>query len=91
RIAQRIDAGETDRQIRVLTRAAEIQDLARSLNSMAQRFRGEVGELQRMQQIQNEFIGNVSHEVKNPIFAVSGYLEALGSSDLPPDLRQRYA
>ncbi|MEM6782930.1 MAG: HAMP domain-containing sensor histidine kinase [Bacteroidota bacterium] len=90
-IAQRIDAGETDRQIRVLTRAAEIQDLARSLNSMAQRFRGEVGELQRMQQIQNEFIGNVSHEVKNPIFAVSGYLEALGSSDLPPDLRQRYA
>ncbi|MEM8558443.1 MAG: HAMP domain-containing sensor histidine kinase [Bacteroidota bacterium] len=91
RIAQRIDAGETDKQIRVLTRASEIQDLARSLNSMAERFRGEVDELQRMQQIQNEFIGNVSHEVKNPIFAVSGYLEALGSSDLPPNLRQRYA
>ncbi|MEM0963036.1 MAG: ATP-binding protein, partial [Bacteroidota bacterium] len=48
-------------------------------------------ELQRMQQVQNEFIGNVSHEVKNPIFAVFGYLEALASDSLPAAQRKKYA
>lgn len=89
--AQRINEGELDRAIRVRTRAAEFQDLARSLNQMAGRFRSDIHELQRMQRVQNEFIGNVSHEVKNPIFAVFGYLEALGSDKLPKDQRQRYS
>jgi signal transduction histidine kinase len=89
--ARRMNAGDLDGEITVRTRATEIQDLARSLNQMATRFRADIGELQRMQQVQNEFIGNVSHEVKNPIFAVSGYLEALGGDTLSPELRQRYA
>jgi signal transduction histidine kinase len=41
--------------------------------------------------VQNEFIGNVSHEVKNPIFAVGGYIEALASPDLTDEQRQKYA
>ncbi|HYE95155.1 MAG TPA: HAMP domain-containing sensor histidine kinase [Rubricoccaceae bacterium] len=89
--AQRINEGEVDRSIRVRTRAAELQDLARSLNLMAGRFRTDIQELQRMHRVQNEFIGNVSHEVKNPIFAVFGYLEALGSDTLDAEQRQRYA
>ena len=89
--ARRINAGDLDSEITVRTRATEIQDLARSLNQMAARFRSDIGELQRMQQVQNEFIGNVSHEVKNPIFAVSGYIEALGGDKLTPELRERYA
>jgi signal transduction histidine kinase len=44
-----------------------------------------------MTQVQNEFIGNVSHEVRNPIFAVGGYLEALATTNLTSDQRQRYA
>ena len=91
RDAQRINEGEYDRRITVRTRAREFQDLARSLNQMATRFRKDIDELQRMQQVQNEFIGNVSHEVKNPIFAVFGYLEALGSDTLPSDMRKKYA
>ncbi|MDX1439354.1 MAG: HAMP domain-containing sensor histidine kinase [Rubricoccaceae bacterium] len=89
--ARRINEGELERAIRVRTRAAEFQDLARSLNQMAGRFRSDIHELQRMQRVQNEFIGNVSHEVKNPIFAVFGYLEALGSESLPADQRRRYS
>ncbi|MDX1420209.1 MAG: HAMP domain-containing sensor histidine kinase [Rubricoccaceae bacterium] len=91
RSAHRINEGELDRRIHVRTRAAEFQDLARSLNQMAGRFRADIHELQRMQRVQNEFIGNVSHEVKNPIFAVFGYLEALGSDSLPRDQRHKYA
>ena len=90
RSAQRINEGDLDGRIAVRTRAIEFQDLSRSLNQMAGRFRADIHELQRMQRVQNEFIGNVSHEVKNPIFAVFGYLEALGS-ELPPEQRIHYA
>ena len=90
RNARRINEGDLDREIVVRTRSAEIQDLAKSLNSMAERFRQDIHELQRVARVQNEFIGNVSHEVKNPIFAVGGYLEALATADLTPDQRQKY-
>ena len=88
--ARRINEGDLDREIVVRTRAAEVQDLAKSLNLMAERFREDIYELQRVARIQNEFIGNVSHEVKNPIFAVGGYIEALATPDLSADQRQRY-
>lgn len=90
RSARRINEGALDHRIHVKTRAAEFQDLARSLNQMAGRFRADIHDLQRMQRVQNEFIGNVSHEVKNPIFAVFGYLEALGSDTLSPEQRKLY-
>ena len=90
RSAQRINEGDLDGRIAVKTRAAEFQELSRSLNQMAGRFRADIHELQRMQRVQNEFIGNVSHEVKNPIFACFGYIEALGS-ELPPEQRMLYS
>ena len=89
--AQRIAEGDLDHHIEVQTRAIEIQDLKNSLNAMSGRFLNDISELHRMAQIQNEFIGNVSHEVKNPIFAVGGYLEALESAELTPEMRIKYA
>lgn len=89
--ARRIAEGELDQKIKVESRAAEFQELAMSLNRMSDSFRRQINELQRLTQLQNEFIGNVGHEVRNPIFAVSGYLEALGSGTLQPDMRKRYA
>lgn len=89
--ARRIAEGDLDQKIRVDSRAAEFQELAMSLNRMSDSFRRQINELQRLTQLQNEFIGNVGHEVRNPIFAVSGYLEALGSGTLQPDMRKRYA
>jgi signal transduction histidine kinase len=89
--ARRVSEGEFEQKIRVDTRASEFHDLARSINRMSDRFREKIDELQRLTNLQNEFIGNVSHEVRNPIFAVSGYLEALGSPSLTPAMRDRYA
>lgn len=89
--ARRIAEGELDQKIKVESRASEFQELAMSLNRMSDSFRRQINELQRLTQLQNEFIGNVGHEVRNPIFAVSGYLEALGGGTLQPDMRKRYA
>ncbi|MFT5143213.1 MAG: signal transduction histidine kinase [Rhodothermales bacterium] len=89
--ARAISEGRMDAPIVVDSRASEFQDLADSLNKMTDTYRGQIGELQRMAAVQNEFIGNVSHEVRNPIFSVGGYLEALASSGLTDQQRKFYA
>ncbi len=89
--ARSISEGQLDREILVDSRASEFQDLAKSLNRMSDTFKEKIQELERLAALQNEFIGNVSHEVRNPIFAVGGYLEALGSSSLSDDQRRFYA
>jgi signal transduction histidine kinase len=91
RSARHIAGGQLERDIVVESRAAEFQDLAASLNRMSDTFKDRIGDLQRLAALQNEFIGNVSHEVRNPIFAVGGYLEALASSALSADQRRFYA
>lgn len=89
--AQNIIEGKYNEKIIVDSRAAEFQDLAKHLNQMSDQYREKIEELQRLAQLQNEFIGNVSHEVRNPIFAVGGYLEALASSSLKTEQRKKYA
>jgi signal transduction histidine kinase len=89
--ARSISEGKFDETIRVDSRAAEFQDLEKSLNRMSDSFREQIDELHSLARLQNEFIGNVSHEVRNPIFAVSGYLEALASPRLEDFQRQLYA
>ena len=91
RSAKDIIAGKLDTPIRVDTRSAEIQDLAAHLDRMTTSYREKIQELERLAQVQNEFIGNVSHEVRNPIFAISGYLEALGAQDLSQERREGFA
>lgn len=89
--ARRVANGEFAGKIRVDSRAAEFQDLAESLNHASDTFREKIDELERMTRLQSEFIGNVSHEVRNPIFSISGYLEALGTPGLTDDQRKMYA
>ncbi|MBT8398913.1 MAG: HAMP domain-containing protein [Rhodothermia bacterium] len=88
--ARRIAEGDLDRQIQVHSRASEFIDLEDSLNRMSDSFREKIVNLQRMAAVQNEFIGNVSHEVRNPIFAVGGYVEALSSPGLTDEHRSLY-
>ena len=89
--ARRIAEDKPYQKIIVDSRAAEFQDLATSLNRMSDQFRKKIDDLERLAKLQSEFIGNVSHEVRNPIFAVSGYLEALATPSLKPDQQKRYA
>lgn len=89
--AREISEGNLDEPIEVDSRASEFQDLADSLNRMNETYRGQIKELKRLAAVQNEFIGNVSHEVRNPIFSVGGYLEALASGSLTDAQRKFYA
>ena len=89
--AKNITAGNFHTPIRVTTRAAEIQDLAQNLDQMSVSYRDKIDELERLTQLQNEFLGNISHEVRNPIFSISGYLEALGNPNLSESKRRQFS
>ena len=89
--ARAVSLGVFEGELEIDSRAAEFQDLADSLNRASDAFREKIDELERLTQLQSEFIGNVSHEVRNPIHAIGGYLEALSSPSLPPDQSKKYA
>ncbi len=91
RSADSIARGQYVTRIRVHTRAAEIQDLAEYLNQMSKRYQEKIVDLEKLASMQNDFIGNVSHEVRNPIFAIGGYLEALKNPDMEKFRRASYA
>jgi signal transduction histidine kinase len=46
--------------------------------------------LRRLETIRRDFVANVSHELKTPLTAVSGYAETLLDDGIPPDQRQRF-
>ena len=89
--ARAVNLGDFEGEIEIESRASEFQDLADSLNRASESYREKIEELERLTQLQSEFIGNVSHEVRNPIHAIGGYLEALSSPGLPKEQRKTYA
>ena len=46
--------------------------------------------LRRLETIRRDFVANVSHELKTPLTAVSGYAETLLDDGIPPEQRRRF-
>lgn len=60
-----------------------INALAHSINNMAV-------ELGQMEQMRQEFISNVSHEIQSPLTSISGFARALQNERLGPEERAHY-
>lgn len=54
-----------------------------SVNAMA-------ANLQAMEELRQEFISNVSHEIGSPLTSISGFARALKNERLDPEARERY-
>ena len=63
----------------VLERANE------DVNEWANERRNEIGELQEREKFRREFIGNLAHELKTPIFNIQGYILTLLEGGLEDD------
>ncbi|BBF43089.1 phosphate regulon sensor protein PhoR [Lachnospiraceae bacterium KM106-2] len=61
----------------------EIDELSKNVNKM-------VNELDAMQYMRKDFMRNVSHEVKTPIAAITGFTELLLDERLPEEQRREY-
>lgn len=52
-------------------------DVEKEVNQWADNKRVEIQKLKKMETYRREFLGNVSHELKTPIFNIQGYLDTL--------------
>lgn len=55
----------------------ELNDLIRQVRRTGQVVSQEFNELKKLEHYRRDFIGNVSHELKTPIFAIRGFAETL--------------
>ncbi|MFC4778671.1 sensor histidine kinase [Paenibacillus sp. GCM10023252] len=62
----------------------ELGELAASIQQMA-------GELSGLEQMRQDFVSNVSHEMQSPLTAIGGFAQALRSADVTEEERLRYA
>jgi two-component system phosphate regulon sensor histidine kinase PhoR len=71
--------------------STDIETLKREVIKFAETKRLEIETLKAQEEFRREFIGNLAHELKTPLFTVQGYIETLqeGASE-EPELLNRY-
>ena len=77
---RRVAAGEYGTRVGESREIAELSDMERSFNTMAQ-------ELESTELMRTDFVQNVSHEFKTPLAAISGYAELMENSGLDAEQR----
>ncbi len=80
--AERVAEGDFGSEIKIDT-MDEVGRLAVSLNEMQRR-------LGRLESARNEFIANASHELRTPVFSISGFMELLDEEDPDPEVRAEF-
>jgi hypothetical protein len=50
----------------------------------------DISERKQMEQLKDEMVSAVSHEMRTPLTAMLGYIEYMLENDVPPDLQQEY-
>jgi signal transduction histidine kinase len=76
--------GQLDARVKVAENAPrEVQDLALAFNNMA-------SSLQKSEYQRQEFVANVSHELKTPMTTISGYLDGMLDGTIPAENHPHY-
>ncbi len=80
--AKEIAAGDFEKRLVVSSRD-EVGQLADSFNSMAE-------SLFNQEKARRDFIANISHDLRSPLTAMKGFLQALIDGTIPQEKQQRY-
>tara|TARA_B100000678_G_scaffold288209_1_gene296215 strand:+ start:472 stop:1512 length:1041 start_codon:yes stop_codon:yes gene_type:complete len=74
-----------------VVRTTDLDMVTREVSEWAEQRRNEIQELKAREQFRREFIGNISHELKTPIFNIQGYLLTLLDGALDdPEINRKY-
>lgn len=79
---RRMAKGDFTTELRI-KRKDEIGELADSFNHMAK-------ELNQLEQMRQDFVSNVSHEIQSPLTSILGFAKALRNNVVPEPKRERY-
>ncbi len=84
RTATAFGHGDLDARVKVdPDTPVEIQELALSFNNMA-------SSLQKSEYQRQEFVANVSHELKTPMTTISGFMDGILDGTIPPERQKHY-
>lgn len=67
-----------------------IVSLEGDIRAWAERSKGQMESLKSMENYRKEFLGNVSHELKTPLFSLQGYVDMLLSGVEDEEMRVKY-
>lgn len=74
-----------------LIRSTNLDQVTREVSEWAEQRKNEIKELTARENFRREFIGNISHELKTPIFNIQGYLLTLLDGALEdPEINKKY-
>lgn len=74
-----------------VVRSTDLDMVTREVSEWAEQRRTEIQDLKAREQFRREFIGNISHELKTPIFNIQGYLLTLLDGALDdPEINRKY-
>ena len=60
-----------------ITSADPIHDVQEEVKEWAREKKSEIDDLRKQEKFRREFLSNISHEFKTPLFAIQGYIEAI--------------
>ena len=84
RTASSFGHGDLDARVRVSdTYTQEVEELALAFNNMA-------SSLQKSEYQRQEFVANVSHELKTPMTTISGYVDGMLDGTIPEERHRHY-
>ena len=84
RAAVRFGHGELDTRVSVGGRnTVEVDELAVAFNSMAE-------SLSQSEKQRQEFVANVSHELKTPMTTIAGFMDGMLDGTIPPEKHRHY-
>lgn len=71
--------------------ADPINDVEFVVKEWARDKKTEIDDLKQQEKFRREFLSNISHELKTPLFAIQGYIEALQDGDMDnPELSRKF-
>ena len=84
KVAHDFGHGNLDARVQVDTKSPdEVQDLALAFNNMA-------SSLQKSEYQRQEFVANVSHELKTPMTTISGFVDGMLDGTIPTERHPQY-
>ena len=81
--ARRYGRGDLSVRVGISDRDDEIGELAEAFNSMAE-------SLEKAESRRDEFIANVSHELKSPMTTIAGFADGILDGTIPPENERKY-
>ena len=68
-----------------------IKDVEQDVKEWARDKKIEIDQLKKQEKFRRDFLSNISHEFKTPLFAIQGYVEALQDGEIDnPEISQRF-